>query len=525
MRILLVDDDPILVEALTKSLLAQCYSIDAVSDGTAAWNYISQIDYDLILLDILLPNLDGVSLCRRIRAEQNETPILILTGQQDSRSRVRGLDAGADDYLVKPFDLEELLARIRALIRRSGADLSPIFQLGQLVFDPAHGSASYEGIPLSLSAKEFALLELFFHDPHHVFSVTDLLDSLWSSEEYPAEATVRSHIRRLRNKLIAAGAPPNYISNIHGRGYFLNAHDNSKQPLDQEAMIDEQQLIEPNSPHLSKEAQYQSFLQETWHQFQPKALQDLDTLEELLNKIQSPRASVAALESAHLIAHRLKGTLSLFQLPLATDTAQWIEHALESLISPNQLYSGHTLAVTDLKPHLQNLRDLLSLMSPITPPNLVAPQTPHAPTPQISECENSPHRVSKALIVDDDEHWLQCMALQLQNFGFQISPLADPHCFWQTLEATQPDILLLDFKMPQISGLELCQTIRSHPTWQSLPIIFVSAQTDQTTQLSAFTAGADDYLCKPLLGADLAHRMVTRLKRTQTLLTAQTRVR
>ena len=178
MRILLVEDDEILVNLLTKSLNARNYSIDTVGDGIQAWEYLSSIDYDLIIMDVLLPNLDGVSLCRRLRADQNDTPILILTAQNHSQAKVRGLDAGADDYLAKPFDIEELLARIRALLRRRGGDLFPVLQCGGLLLDPAQCSASYEGIPLPLSTKEYALLELFLHNPQHVFSIPEILDSL-----------------------------------------------------------------------------------------------------------------------------------------------------------------------------------------------------------------------------------------------------------------------------------------------------------------------------------------------------------
>ena len=124
---------------------------------------------------------------------------------------------------------------------------------------------------------------------------------------------------------------------------------------------------------------------------------------------------------------------------------------------------------------------------------------------------------TKALIVDDDEYWLEAMTFQLQALGFQVCTLADPHQFWLTLEATQPDILILDMKMPKVSGLELCQIIRSDRNWQTLPIIFVSALTDQNAQTSAFSVGADDYLCKPIQGEALAHRMISRLKRNQFL--------
>ena len=654
MRILLVEDDLVLVDVLTKSLTAQNYIVDSVSDGSRAWDYLTHIDYDLIVLDVLLPHLDGVSLCRRIRAEQDETPIVIVTAQHDSRARVRGLDAGADDYVVKPFDIEELMARIRALIRRSGRDLSPILQLGQLVFDPVDCAASYAGIPLTLSAKEYALLDLFFHEPQHVFSIPELLDSLWSSEEYPAEATVRSHIRRLRNKLIDAGAPPDLISNVHGRGYFLNANGEVGHDDNPAAPIDEQQLKHPTLAGSALQEQYQTFLEETWVQFQPKGLQDFQQLEQLLASSPAAQASFPTLETAQMLAHRLKGTLGLFQFNAAVEAAELIESRVESLIQQVQGHANVILPPDAFSHQLQILRETLSLSQPfgesnvtrseskipmlwlisddevfahamataaeplpltlVIFPNLSAArdwvthqkhqpmadgilisletqQTQRAlsthlesstgkpspwkglndlmqfysgaqkptliaianaidfetrlqairrgvgyllhrqqPAPQLlrtsldllltpqSSTQTATQAHTRTLIVDDDEYWLKTMTRQLQTHGFRVDTLSDSRQFWTTLEATQPDILILDMKMPKVSGLELCQVIRSDQTWQALPIIFVSALTDQHAQTSAFDVGADDYLCKPIQGKELAHRMMTRLKRHHALL-------
>lgn len=224
MRILLVEADEAVIQVLCKNLENQHYVIDVVRTGEAGWRYGSAFDYGLILLDIALPELDGICLCQRLRAEGCTTPILLLMTEATTAEKIRGLDAGADDYVVKPFDMAELSARIRALLRRSKSNPSPILAWENLLLNPNTCEVTYSGQPLTLTAKEYELLDLLLRDSQHVFSTDEILDSLWSSEDFPAEATVRSHIRRLRHKLTAAGAP-DLIATVHGRGYYLRSPD------------------------------------------------------------------------------------------------------------------------------------------------------------------------------------------------------------------------------------------------------------------------------------------------------------
>jgi DNA-binding response OmpR family regulator len=221
MKILLVEDDERIADALAEDLTDQNYVIDVAYEGQSAWDLIDAYTYDLILLDVMLPDIDGISLCRKIRS-QNSTPILMLTARDTVSDRVLGLDAGADDYLVKPFDLTELLARIRSLLRRSGGTALPtIYELGELRLDPSTCEVSYSGKFLSLTPKEYGLLELFLRNGRRVFSSSQILERLWSLEEPPAEETVRTHIKGLRHKLKAAGAPADFIETVHGLGYRL----------------------------------------------------------------------------------------------------------------------------------------------------------------------------------------------------------------------------------------------------------------------------------------------------------------
>ena len=220
MKILLVEDDERIVEPLYEDLTDQHYAVDLAYDGQTAWDLLDVYSYDLILLDVMLPKIDGLSLCRKLRSRGCQTPILMLTARDTIQDRVVGLDAGADDYLIKPFDLEELSARVRSLLRRGGST-SPILEWGALQLDPSTCEVTYREKLLSLTPKEYTLLELFLRGGRRVFSSDQILDHLWSFEEPPTQETVRSHISGLRKKLKSAGAPSDFIETVHGLGYRL----------------------------------------------------------------------------------------------------------------------------------------------------------------------------------------------------------------------------------------------------------------------------------------------------------------
>ena len=224
MKILLIEEDEILIANLTKHLTEHHYIVDIVKDGETAWSYGSTFDYDLFIFDITSPSLNGINLCHRFRIEGYTMPILLIT-ENSSKVKVNGLDAGADDCVVKPFDIPELIARVRALLRRSNASSFPLLVWGDLLLNPSTCEVSYSNQPLTLTNKEYELLELLLRDSQHLLSADEILDRLWSSDDFPSEATVRSHIRRLRHKLVSAGAPSDFVATVHGRGYYLKAPD------------------------------------------------------------------------------------------------------------------------------------------------------------------------------------------------------------------------------------------------------------------------------------------------------------
>lgn len=638
MKILLVEDDESLVAILTKSLTTHNYVVDAVRDGEAGWNYGSTFEYDLIVLDIQLPKLDGISLCQRLRGEGFTTPILLLTSQDTSTSKVQGLDAGADDYVVKPFDVAELIARIRALLRRSSSNPLPLMVWGDLLLNPSNCEVTYNEHPLTLTTKEYRLLEILLWDSQHVFSTEEILDRLWSSEEFPAEATVRSHIRRLRHKLVDAGAPPDFIATVHGRGYYLKVpeeHTNQSLVLHRGAQIESIGQNIQNDQHTEHEPQYLAFLNETWINSKLKILAQVEVFHQVVRNLSANVLTPELQTQAKKAAHKLAGTLGTFGLTGGMQLARQLEH----LCSCDPLRSQHTSTIeaiaTALGQEIQNTNSIQSFQLPAQDADqnlplllaiasdtkfsqalaqsatnnglriaiaptldlarswLTAQSIPNCPdrfpqailiqvappefSEQSSEQSNTTETLAwlqtltrnypdlpilvvgdrselrdrlevvrrggklflektiapeqaidtviqllrgaaletetKVMIVDDDLDWLKTLPILLNPWGLKVTTLAEPQQFWTVLQAVIPDVLVLDVNMPQIDGFELCQVVRSDPSWRQLPILFLSVLSDRQTQYRAFRVGADDYLCKPVMGVDLANRILTRLQR------------
>jgi two-component system OmpR family response regulator len=218
MRILLVDDDPKLSRALAKGLRAHAYAVDVAADSDAALLRTAVYDYDVVLLDVMLPGQDGFAVCRALRERGVAAPVLMLTARDAVGDRIRGLDAGADDYLPKPFDFGELLARIRALLRRAPADRDPELRAGVLVVDPASHAVTLDGRAIELTAREFAVLEYLIRHPGEVVSRTELLEHVWDENFDGSTNVVDVYVGYLRRKLRAP-----LIETVRGVGFRLDA--------------------------------------------------------------------------------------------------------------------------------------------------------------------------------------------------------------------------------------------------------------------------------------------------------------
>lgn len=220
MRLLVVEDDPLLGEALSVGMRQRGFAADWVRDGIAAETALKTETFSAVVLDLGLPRLSGLSLLRQRRDAHDRTPILILTARDAIDERVRGLDAGADDYVVKPVDLDELAARLRALVRRSDGDPRPQLEVGALCIDPAARRATWRGAPVELSPREFDLLRVFARSAGRWLSKEQLAERLYGWEEGVESNALEVHIHHLRRKL-----DPALIVTQRGVGYMLRALD------------------------------------------------------------------------------------------------------------------------------------------------------------------------------------------------------------------------------------------------------------------------------------------------------------
>ncbi|MFD8704098.1 response regulator transcription factor [Kitasatospora sp. NPDC059648] len=220
-RVLVVDDDPEVRAAVEDGLAVEGYQVRGAADGLAALGEVTRWQPDAMVLDLMMPALDGLAVCRRLRALGDRIPILVLTARDSVSERVDGLDAGADDYLVKPFALDELTARLRALLRRSAPAVEETeYRYADLVVDPITRTGSRDGRPLDFSRTEFALLEVLLRHPGQVLPREMIMERVWGSDFGPDSNSLAVYIGYLRRKL-EAGGEPRLLHTVHGVGYRL----------------------------------------------------------------------------------------------------------------------------------------------------------------------------------------------------------------------------------------------------------------------------------------------------------------
>jgi DNA-binding response OmpR family regulator len=220
-RILVVEDEPPILRCLADNLKCESYEVLSAADGEAGLEIMRERKPDLVILDLMLPRLSGYEFCRKVRAEGTTTPILILTARGDETDRVLGLDLGADDYMTKPFSIRELLARVRAILRRvhPPRQLPDELRFGDVVVNFRSFEAKREGRILEMTKKEYSVLRLLAAHPDEVVSRDELLNEVWGYDNYPTTRTVDNHIASLRAKLELNPADPTHIKTVHGVGY------------------------------------------------------------------------------------------------------------------------------------------------------------------------------------------------------------------------------------------------------------------------------------------------------------------
>ena len=219
-KILLVEDEPDISDLISSWLKNDHHTVELAVNGEDAMSLLNIYTFEVIILDWMLPGLSGVEVCRKYRNRGGTTPILMLTAKTHVDEKSAGLDAGADDYLTKPFELKELSARIRALLRRPSAFSGTVLRVGPIVMDTATYKVSRVDEQIQLLPKEFALLEFFMRHPNQAFSAEALLDRVWTSDSEASPETIRTYIKRLRKKIDEEGKP-SLLGTVHGVGYKL----------------------------------------------------------------------------------------------------------------------------------------------------------------------------------------------------------------------------------------------------------------------------------------------------------------
>ncbi len=492
LKILLVEDDLHSAEILLQQLAESHYTIDSAVNAKTAWQYIETYTYDLVILDIMLPDSNGIELCTNLRAAGYTVPVLLLTAKDSTSDRVIGLEAGADDYVVKPYNCQELVARIRALLRRySDRDmLTQELTWEQLSLDLKTNIVTYNQKSLHLTQKEYGLLELFLRHPQQVFSRGALLDQAWSAREFPSEEAVTTHIKGLRQKLKAVGMPIDPIETLYGLGYRLRSKTVETAELPAVQPVVTTPLPEKDIPQIDKERALEIIALVT-KKFIAIFPESIALLRRVAIALDQDNLETDLRYEGYMEAHRLIGSMGSLGFPAGSAIAFEIEQMLKS---------DFALAQTDTAMLQQLISDLeASTSQPLQPVTTTMPPSSPISMSQIqrnSDLSQFSAAMLTVLIVDDAQ------VDRATYIGYLRSDKSHLYHFLEadTLEAglelwrsQSPDIVIFDCELPDGDGLELLQAIVSEKLGAGT-IALTGSENEQI--LEVMSLGASDYLVK-----------------------------
>ena len=468
MKILLIEDDDMTRELLSAKLSAARYAVEQAGDGELGLELALLWPYDLILLDLQIPKLDGLSVCRQLRERGNATPILMLTAHDAEEDIVTGLDSGADDYVTKPFDMNQVLARIRALLRRGamGSGQLPSLCWGQLSLNPATADVKYGDQVIALTPKEYSLLELFLRNPQRVFSRSTILDHLWTMDDYPTEGAVTNLVKDLRNRLKRSGVNETVIQTVYGLGYRLN-NDTS---------LAEAEDTSPPTAEAEGDSQASQNLASITARFQSSIQQRVRVLEEVTRALQAGGVAASKRALAREEAHRLAGGLGTFGYEEGSVLARQIEHLLGE---DTPLNDG---TVTKLSQTLLALK-----------------QTLVEETSSISTTtETSPAGQKRLIAINlPNEVVLSLNALGAnQDWDVQVFSTVE-----KALQEYQSaaDVVLLGLNSTSREAKKFLPLGELKRHWPEVPIVVISSQETLAERVQAVRFGAERYLVFPVV--------------------------
>jgi DNA-binding response OmpR family regulator len=478
-KILLVEDDELVGSALEAALIAHHYTVEVAVNGQIGLELATTFEYDLILLDWLIPKLDGLSLCRQLRSKGYQKPILLLTAKNSQTDITTGLDAGADDYVVKPYDVSELMARIRALLRRGDSPVTTFLAWGNLCLNPVLAEVTWGEQILSLTPKEYSLLELFLRNPQRLFSRSAIIDRLWTLDDSPSESAVTTHIKELRQKLRASGITEELIETVYGLGYRLKAPPSDQSnaavqssPRSRSAK-DKDRGSTPSTPN--KQAKGLASINKVLERFRKTFVEQVTVLEQAAIALSAGSLSDDMRQSAKHNAHKLAGSLGTFGYREGSNVARQIEHLLIGKAIWGQ---GETSQFKQLLSTLQ--QELTKPPVPLTTEPIPAAQT------------------LQVLIIDDDVALTERLKTEGVAWGMQIAIATDVTMARLAIARALPDVVLLDltFPNPTEDGLTLLHDLtKQFPT---LPVLAFTGRDRLDVRVAVSRLGGCGFLHKPV---------------------------
>ncbi len=460
--------------------MSSCHLVDLAADGLTGLSLAQSFEYDLILLDVSLPKLDGISLCRNLRASGCKSPIMFLTARGSSSDIVLGLDAGADDYIVKPFYPDTLMARIRAIGRRSGLSIStPVLTWGDLFLDPSTASVVYRQQEVGLTSKEYSLLELFLRNPRRVFSRSAILDRLWSLDYVPTENAVTNLIKDLRRKLRAAGMANDLIETVYGLGYRVKVESRCSRASSRSKV---------NAPVRDLSESNSSSVQEILNRFRDTFIEQVIAISEFVASLETGSYDCELLDQALSNAHKLAGGLGTF----GWEQGSAIARKIEILLDESDEIQGDKL----------NQLAILcrSLQAELTKPSHSVANISTALTP-----------FSTVLIIDDDSLLTEKLCVDGAMWGVQVEVANSPAIARQKLANQLPDVILLDLTFPDSDedGLALLESF-SHQI-PHIPVLVLTGRDSLENRVSVSRLGGHGFLHKPVFSSQIFEKIIQHL--------------
>ncbi|OLT58099.1 response regulator [Moorena bouillonii] len=514
MRLLLVEDDNALALTLSKVLREQNYIVNIAGDGEEGWEYAQAFTYDLIVLEVDLPKLDGISLCKRLRQASYDRGILLLLSQSAIAEQVK-LNAEADDYIVKPFTAKDLLTRIRTLLRHHSVSGLRLLEWGDVCLDPSTCEVTYKGQLLHLSPKEYGLLELFLSHPRRVFSQSIILEHLWSFEDPPSPETVRAHVKGLRRKLKSVEAD-DVIETVYGMGYRLKSLPRSK--------------IKKLKPTPTR-------FNQPWERSKGTMWRQFATVEQAVNALEAGHLTEELRKQAQQQVHKLVRALDKFGLVEGSRLAQTIEYWLQEVSITKTRNSGKRryrsrrrnydnqielpspqLQQLRSPTNIQNLASLLALLSEELqqPPSAcsgdVSSELEDNSTitvlkePELTEYNRSqplapdqlPKKLPLILVIDGDVQLTQQLEREAVNWDMQVKVVLDPRQARIVMDQEIPDVVLLDLMFPNYreDGIALLKYFQNQ--YPQIPVIVSTQQNRFSDRVEVARQGGRAFLSKPV---------------------------